>query len=154
MTMRRGLNWIGCIGLGPALLLGPLASFAFAPPMKDGPRVAADPFETRIDSAPLMLRSRPETQARPKFSAADSAGLSRQEPASLAVPDSIPGLPGPTKLNYRGTCKLSSSGLCYDLADQHIVYAPARLYMPKFKGLTADSVSLRSDSIPFKNSFR
>jgi hypothetical protein len=153
MKMRRGLNWIGCIGLSPALLLGSLASFANSPPTKDGPRVAADPSEIRVDSPQLLLRGRPETQARAKFSAADSAGLSRQEP-SIAAPDPIPGAPVRSRQSYRGACEHSPTGLCYDQADHRIVYTHARLYMPKFDGLTAESVSLRRDAIRFKYSFR
>ena len=152
--MRHTLAWIGCLGLSPTLLLGPLASLASAPSVKDGSRSATDPFETRIDSAQLLLRGRPETQARPKFSAADAAGLSRQEPAPIVARDSTPGAPVRTRQSYQGACEHSAAGLCYDQADRRIVYTPARHYMPKFEGLTAESVSLRRDAIRFKYSFR
>ncbi len=54
----------------------------------------------------------------------------------------------------RSACELSASSLCYDLASRHIVYRPARQYMPKIAGLTAESVSLRRHSIGLRYSFR
>ena len=152
--MRHTLAWIGCLGLSPTLLLGAHASFASTSSAKDGPRIAMDPFETRMDSPQLLLRGRPETQARPKFSAADAAGLSRQEPAPVVARDSTPGVLVRTRQSYQSACEHSASGLCYDQADRRIVYTPARHYMPKFDGLTAESVSLRRDAIRFKYSFR
>jgi hypothetical protein len=107
--VRHTLAWIGCLGLSPTLLVGPLASFASTSSVKDSPRIATD---------------------------------------------SISGEPVRTRQNYKGACEHSTSGLCYDQADRRIVYTPARHYMPKFEGLTAESVSLRRDAIRFKYSFR
>ena len=54
----------------------------------------------------------------------------------------------------RGACELTAKDLCYDLADARIVYRPARQYMPKVEGLTAENVSLRRSRIVFKYSFK
>ena len=54
----------------------------------------------------------------------------------------------------RGACERSASDICYDLADGRIVYRPVRRYMPKFDGLTAESVSLRRDAIRLRYSFK
>lgn len=54
----------------------------------------------------------------------------------------------------RGACQHNATSLCYDLTDGKIVYRPVRRYMPQFDGLRAESVSLRSDRIVFKYSFR
>jgi hypothetical protein len=40
------------------------------------------------------------------------------------------------------------------MADGRIVYRPVRQYMPQFEGLRAEAVSLRSDRIILKYSFR
>lgn len=54
----------------------------------------------------------------------------------------------------RGACQHNATSLCYDLADGRVVYRPVRRYMPQFDGLRAESVSLRSDRIVLKYSFR
>jgi hypothetical protein len=51
-------------------------------------------------------------------------------------------------------CQHSAKDLCYDLADRRVVYRPIRQYMPKFEGLTPESVSLRRDRILVRYSFR
>ena len=53
----------------------------------------------------------------------------------------------------RGACEQSVSDVCYDVADGRITYRPARQYMPRIDGLTAESISLRHDRIIFKYSF-
>jgi hypothetical protein len=52
-----------------------------------------------------------------------------------------------------GACESTSVAVCYDMADRRVVYRSARKYMPKFDGLTAESVSLRRDRIVLKYSF-
>ena len=54
----------------------------------------------------------------------------------------------------RASCEHSASDLCYDLDDRRIVYRPARQYMPSVKGLVAENISVRRDSIHFRYSFR
>jgi hypothetical protein len=53
-----------------------------------------------------------------------------------------------------GRCEAAASALCYDAAEGRIVYKSARKYMPQFEGLTAESVSVRSNRVTFKYSFR
>lgn len=53
----------------------------------------------------------------------------------------------------RGGCERSTADLCYDVADHHIVYRPARQFMPGFRGLTAENISVRRNGIRVKYSF-
>lgn len=53
-----------------------------------------------------------------------------------------------------GACEFTAKDLCYDLADKRVVYRPARQYMPRFEGLTAENVSLRHNRIVFKYTFK
>ncbi|MGZ5032920.1 MAG: hypothetical protein ACXWAC_06950 [Usitatibacter sp.] len=53
-----------------------------------------------------------------------------------------------------GACEISTTALCYDLADRRVNFRAARQYMPKIDGLTAESVSLRHDRLVLKYSFR
>jgi hypothetical protein len=53
----------------------------------------------------------------------------------------------------RGGCERSSADLCYDSFENHIVYRPARQFMPEFHGLTAENISLRRHGIRFRYSF-
>jgi hypothetical protein len=53
-----------------------------------------------------------------------------------------------------GSCAVSTSTLCYDLADRRVNFRSARQYMPQFDGLRAESVSLRHDRLILKYSFR
>ena len=62
--------------------------------------------------------------------------------------------PLPPPAGWRNTCGSSAADLCYDRAERRIVYRPAREYMPRFDGLTAENVSLRRNGIQVKYSFR
>jgi hypothetical protein len=53
-----------------------------------------------------------------------------------------------------GACEVSTTTLCYDLAERRVNFRAARGYMPKFDGLKAESVSLRHDRLILKYSFR
>lgn len=53
-----------------------------------------------------------------------------------------------------GACEISTTVLCYDLADRRVNFRAARQYMPKIDGLRAESVSLRRDRLILKYSFR
>ena len=54
----------------------------------------------------------------------------------------------------RGNCDAAATDICYDLTDRHIVYRPARNYMPSVTGMRAESLSLRRNRVVFKYSFR
>jgi len=53
-----------------------------------------------------------------------------------------------------GTCEAAARDLCYDAVDGRIVYRSARKFMPKFEGLTPESMSVRSNRVTLKYSFR
>ena len=54
----------------------------------------------------------------------------------------------------QGACSQSAADVCYDLSAGRIVYRPARRFMPRVEGLTAESISLRHDRVILKYSFR
>jgi hypothetical protein len=53
-----------------------------------------------------------------------------------------------------GTCEAAASDLCFDAADGRITYRGARKYMPQFEGLKPEAVSLRSNRLTLKYSFK
>jgi hypothetical protein len=53
-----------------------------------------------------------------------------------------------------GTCEAAASDLCFDAADGRITYRGARKYMPQFEGLRPEAVSLRSNRLTLKYSFK
>jgi hypothetical protein len=157
--MPRPLKWAGWLRLFPALLLLPLASFAIGPPDKENPRIAAEPSDVRIDSPRLFARVLVGTELEPKSPPGAFAGFPSQAQATFteharnkAAGMPLPAQPG--RQGPRGACEHSASDLCFDLADGRIVYRPARQYMPKLDGLTAENVTLRRNGIRFRYSFR
>ena len=57
--------------------------------------------------------------------------------------------------NVRGaSCEAAATDLCFDAADGRITYRGARKYMPQFDGLKPEAVSVRSNRIIFKYSFK
>jgi hypothetical protein len=153
--VRRGPEGASWIAFPPALLLASLACFAISP-VKETPRVATEASEIRAEFPHLFGRNRFEAEPRSKSSVVESAVLSRQEstlPLGLDPISAVQRGAQEADRGVRGRCERSSSGLCYDLAERHIVYPSARQYMPKLDGLTAESVSLRRNAIRFKYSF-
>lgn len=157
--MARPLKWPGRLRLLPAPFLLPLALFVMAAPEKENPRIAAETTDARIESPRLFgglpagtqPRWRSASLAFPEFSA--QALTSDAEPAH----DVTKGMALPARLGPhgpRGACGVSPSDLCFDMADGRIVYRPARQYMPKFDGLTAESLTVRRDGLRFRYSFR
>jgi hypothetical protein len=53
-----------------------------------------------------------------------------------------------------GSCEAAARDLCFDAASGRIVYRSARKFMPKFDGLTPESMSVRSNRVTLKYSFR
>jgi hypothetical protein len=62
-------------------------------------------------------------------------------------------LQAPAHSESHGRCDNSSSDFCYDAADRHIVYRPARMLMPTIHGMTAENISANRHGIRFKYSF-
>jgi hypothetical protein len=56
--------------------------------------------------------------------------------------------------SVRGTCEAAATDLCFDAAEGRVTYRGARKYMPVFDGLTPESVSVRSNRLTFKYSFK
>ena len=102
-----------------------------------------------VEGVELSLRSR--TQA------AASAVTPRQADAPFrAGRDPLPEILLREEIHNRGprgACETTTTDLCYDLRDGRVVYRRARAYMPRFEGLTPESISLRRDRIVFKYSF-
>lgn len=152
-------RWICSRIFLPALLLVPWACLPAPLPVGESPKLAADASRFRIDSPQGIGSGDPDTDSRAKSLAGGVAGSPAQvqgpfdarsrDAISGMAPASQPGRRGP-----RGACERSASDICYDLADGRIVYRPARQYMPKFDGLTAESVSLRRDAIRLRYSFK
>jgi hypothetical protein len=54
----------------------------------------------------------------------------------------------------RKACETTSKDLCYDLAQQRIVYRAAREYMPSVAGLSPEGVSVRHNRVVLTYSFK
>jgi hypothetical protein len=154
----RALRLAGWLGLAPALLLLAWASVAISPPARENQRSAVDALEARIDSPRLfgssVVDAGHETTLPDVFT-----GLPGQTRGSLAaqVREKMGGVPLPAQQarpGPSGVCEVSGSDLCYDLADRRIIYRPARQYMPKVDGFTAESLSVRRDGVVFRYSFK
>ena len=52
----------------------------------------------------------------------------------------------------RSSCT-ADHDLCYDASSGHIVYKPARQFMPQFPGLTPENISVKRDRIIFRYTF-
>ena len=102
------------------------------------------------DGVDLSLRTK-------ALASAGSIGSIRETstPASSAG-DTMPPLPlmGETEqLGVRNN-GCANRDVCYDYASGHIVVRPAREYMPRVNGLTAENVSVRHKSVTFTYSFK
>jgi len=52
----------------------------------------------------------------------------------------------------RASCA-EARDLCYDVSSGHLVYKPARQFMPDIPGLRPENISVRRDRIVFRYSF-
>jgi hypothetical protein len=95
-----------------------------------------------------------------KSKAIASSSVAKQAPAPFtAARDPMPQLLMLEEQEQRAAprasaCEVAARDVCYDLAEQRIVYKPARQYMPEIGGMKAESVSLRTNRIVFKYSFK
>ena len=78
--------------------------------------------------------------------------------ASAAAPSTkqveAPFVAGRDPLPFILMQEAAARDLCFDAASGRVVYRAARKYMPQFEGLTPESVSLRSNRVTFKYSFK
>lgn len=110
------------------------------------------------EGADLSMKSRASASAS-AASASSGASSGRQNEAPFTYGrDPMPQLilleAQERRLGPKGSCEFTARDLCYDIADGRIVYRPARQYMPTFNGLTPENVTLRSNRIVFKYSFK
>jgi len=112
-------------------------------------------------SAALAAQANDGVELSMKTKAAASTVTSRQAAAPFtAGRDPLPQILFEQEQESRvvsprnGTCEFTARDVCYDLADGRIVYRPARAYMPKVEGLRAESISVRSNKVVFKYSFK
>ncbi|HET9652929.1 MAG TPA: hypothetical protein VFP36_12090 [Usitatibacter sp.] len=95
-------------------------------------------------------------QLRPKSLMTTTAGMPHNY-APFVTPSAEPklGLAQPrheARDVSRSSCK-ADQALCYDAASGHIVYKPARQFMPDLPGLTPENISLKRNRIVFRYSF-
>ena len=72
--------------------------------------------------------------------------------AAAAHPDLNLAPPPSARAQSRSSCA-ADHDLCYDANAGHIVYKPARQFMPQFRGLTPENISVKRDRIIFRYSF-
>lgn len=101
--------------------------------------------------------------------AVESAAPLQLRPKAAIVPDAAHGnapfvipAPGPSldlaaeparpPERKRSSCA-GTSELCYDTNSGHLVYKPARQFMPHIEGLRAENISVKRDRIVFHYSF-
>jgi hypothetical protein len=109
------------------------------------PRLAA----AADDAKPLNLQIRPKLLSAP---------ASAPAPFATPVEDGHPLDLSPAPSHHEGSrsaCGIDSTW-CYDASSGggHLVYKPARRYMPHFDGLTPENISVKRDRIVFRYSFR
>ncbi len=61
--------------------------------------------------------------------------------------------PARTALRERPASGCSEHALCYDSTEGHIVYRPARAFMPDIPGLKRENISVKRHIISFRYSF-
>jgi hypothetical protein len=110
--------------------------------------IAGVPRLAQADEAkPLNLQIRPKLLAAPATAPA---------PFATPVEDGHPLDLAPAAPHHEGgrsACGVDSSW-CWDTSDGgHIVYKPARRFMPHFNGLTPENISVKRDRIVFRYSF-
>jgi hypothetical protein len=111
-----------------------------------------------LAAAPGMARS---ADAKPALELKPKAALMAAVPNSSAAPFVAP-VSGP-ELHFapqregppaqgRSSCN-ADRDLCYDANSGHIVFKPARQFMPGFPGMTPENISVKKDRIILRYSF-
>jgi hypothetical protein len=95
-------------------------------------------------------------QLRPKSAMTDSVA---HQYAPFVTPSSEPALALVPQRDVemhpasRSPCS-ADSALCYDSGSGHLVYKPARQWMPELPGLQPESISLKRNRLVLRYSFR
>jgi len=61
--------------------------------------------------------------------------------------------PSETRMQHSRSACDSDRDFCYDADNGHIVYKPARKFMPDLPGLHPENISIKRDRVVFKYSF-
>ena len=125
-----------------------------------GPLVAASLAANAANDGPVELRTKALAAAASTSALASPVnGPSRplEAPFLPASHDPLPVLlleQAQAQQAIPSKCDSSANALCYDAADGRVVYRGARSYLPKVDGLTAESVSVRRNTLVVKYTFR
>ena len=104
---------------------------------------AGDVVELSLKSKALASAAAPSTkQAEAPFTSA------RDPMPELLMMEEL------ERRGARSTCEAAARDLCFDAAEGRIVYRAARNYMPRIEGLTAESITVKSNRVTFKYSFK
>lgn len=112
------------------------------------PALAAEGVELSLRSKSLAAAAASATATAPAKNAEAPFRVARDPIPELFVREE-----GERK-GLKSACENNGASLCYDMVDRRVVYRPARKYMPRIEGMRAESVSLRSDRLVLKYSFR
>jgi hypothetical protein len=138
-----------------ALLLALLMSVASATGAQDRTGLAGLPQGTVKAGVARAEAERAKSMMSSSTDSMVTGARSAQAPIANSA-DPILGIarhPEAASAGPRAGCERSTADLCYDVADHHIVYRPARQFMPGFRGLTAENISVRRNGIRVKYSF-
>lgn len=104
------------------------------------------------ESADLAMKS---LQLPPREPVLKSVVAGRQAPFVLDAGDPIDldFMPHPESRRGSPSSCDGQASLCYDPTNGHIVYKPARDYMPDLPGLQRENISVKRDRIVFRYSF-
>jgi hypothetical protein len=122
-----------------------LCTVALAASLAILPRTAA--------SADAAMKS---LQLPPREPVLKSVAAGRQAPFVLdagADPIDLDFMPHPESRRGSPSSCDGQASLCYDPTNGHIVYKPARNYMPDLPGLQRENISVKRDRIVFRYSF-
>lgn len=111
------------------------------------PALAAEGVELSLRSKSLAAAAN-ATSAAPAKNAEAPFRVARDPIPELFVREEE------QRRGLKSACENNAASLCYDMVDRRVVYRPARKYMPRIEGMRAESVSLRSDRLVLKYSFR
>jgi hypothetical protein len=95
---------------------------------------------------PLELRPKAALMAAVPHGSAPFVVPATEPELSFAPPRNAREAQGPSSCT-------ADRDLCYDANAGHIVFKPARQYMPELPGMTPENISLKRDRIVFRYSF-
>jgi hypothetical protein len=109
--------------------------------------IAAAPAQAAAAESATPLQLQPKAALVP--------GEAHNAPFVIPAPGPSLGLsaqPARAPERSRSSCA-GSTELCYDTTSGHLVYKPARQFMPAIPGLRPENISVKRDRIVFRYSF-